>query len=476
LPPRKTLAESNEDLQRVVAEARPAARPNRAQQKLASRREPAADRPAKVAAPPVPTAPSETCRVVFEVIRGPHAGQKFEFDRHETFLVGRSSQTHLQLNKDPHFSRNHFRVEVNPPRCFLVDLGSNNGTFVNDRKVLETFLSDGDVITGGRTAIRVSVARPLVRPQPACDDETVSHVAEAAPSPPAADRPGRAAPAGVKLPGYEMVSELGRGSMGVVYRAIQKSTGQEVALKLMLPAHTASPERLQLFIREASILSSLAHPNIVRFLELGMPAGQLFVATEFVDAIPFNHVLRGESLASQIRICCGIICRVLDALKYAHAKSLVHRDIKPANILLTRQGRKLRTKLADFGLAKNYEDAGLSEMTRDDEARGSPAYMSPEQVVSSRYAKPPCDLYAVGVTLYKYLSGELPFDYTSGTSLLRAVLEDAPIPLASRCPEVPKGLAAAIERALAKDPADRFTSAEEMSDALFPYSQRGATP
>jgi serine/threonine-protein kinase len=136
----------------------------------------------------------------------------------------------------------------------------------------------------------------------------------------------------------------------------------------------------------------------------------------------------------------------------------------------------LHAKLADFGLAKSYEDAGFSEMTRDSEARGTPAFMSPEQIVSSRYAKPSCDLYGLGVTLYRYLSGAMPFKTGEGDSLLRSILEDPPAPLPTRLPEIPPGLADIVDRSLAKDPADRFRSAETMKAALLPFCRhRGSS-
>jgi serine/threonine-protein kinase len=504
LKPRKTLAEPREDLRRITAAARermPAGVPpetvgNKSGPTLPATARGNGDAVGRLDAPPVDiesglAARTGNCEtpvlpragsglamtVVLEVAKGPHAGLKFEFDRHDTFLVGRSAEAHLSLSKDPHFSRNHFRVEVSPPRCYLVDLGSNNGTFVNGRKVLETFLADGDVISGGRTEIRVRVTDQPVKA--GNGEETVLYPDDATPVPmpaavlsPAAAAPVLSTPLRPQIAGYEIVSELGRGSMGVVYRANQKATGAAVALKLILPVHVTSPERLQLFVREASILSKLSHPYIIRFLEMGMVADQFFVVTEYVESILVQQILKNEPLPSRIRICCGIACRVLDALKYAHARGLVHRDIKPANILLSRQGRKLRTKLADFGLAKNYEDAGFSDMTTDSEARGSPAYMSPEQIVSSRYAKPSCDLYSLGVTIYQYLSGKLPFEASRGASILRAILEDPPPPLRQFAPEIPPELAAVVERTLAKEPADRFASAEEMYDALFPFSQR----
>lgn len=410
-------------------------------------------------------------RVVLEVTQGPHQGMRFEFDRHDTFLVGRSSQAHLCLKKDLHFSRHHFRIEVSPPRCYLVDLGSNNGTFVNGGKVQKVFLTDGDVISGGKTEIRIRV-KNLSLATAGESAENPHRVKGAVPSkkpvPPPAAAPRVAGAAAPAIPGYEVLGELGQGSMGIVYRAIQKATGEQVALKV-LPTNLSSPERMQLFMREAGILSGLSHPYIIRFLEMGMAGEQFFVATEYVETIPVEKVLAGES---RIRVSCGIACRVLDALQYAHAKSLVHRDVKPANILLSRKGRKLHTRLADFGLAKNFEDAGLSDMTGEHEARGSPAYMAPEQIISSRYAKPACDLYSLGVTLYQFLSGRLPFDTSPGLTILRAILEDPPNPLQEVCPQIPAELSSIVQRSLAKDPADRFASAEEMYKALYPFSQR----
>lgn len=416
-------------------------------------------------------------QVVLEVIRGPHRGTRFEFNRHDTFLVGRSTNAHFQLPDDHHFSRHHFRIEISPPRCYLMDLKSRNGTFVNGRRMAETFLGDGDVISAGETAIRVSLRSQ--HPESAFGrPNVVSAAGNEAPVPRAAAIRGRTAKPGeldsarLQFPGYEILGKLGQGGMGVVYRAMQKATGKTVALKVLLPAFEVSPERLRLFVREASILSQLAHPCIVRFQEMGMADERLFVATEHVETVPYSGVLEGESFSSRIRIASAIACRVLDALRYAHEKSLVHRDIKPSNILLSRQRGKLLVKLADFGLAKNYEEAGFSELTGESEAKGSPAYMSPEQIVSSRYARPSCDLYSLGVTLYRYLTGKLPFEGAKPVDLMRAILDEPPIDVRSRCGEIPEALAAIVHRALAKEPDARFATAEEFQKALLPFSRR----
>src|SRR5262249_44280745 len=159
---------------------------------------------------------------------------------------------------------------------------------------------------------------------------------------------------------------------------------------------------------------------------------------------------------------------VLEGLAYVHARGFVHRDIKPANILVSGQGQKLRAKLADFGLAKNFENAGLSAMTREGQLVGTLAFMPPEQVISARRAQPAGALYAVGATLYYLVSRHYPYDFGRGKDEVAVVLEDAPVPLGERCPGVPVGLAGVVQRCLARDPGERFATAEELRQALLP--------
>jgi serine/threonine-protein kinase len=414
-------------------------------------------------------------RVVIEVIAGPQRGEVLEFDRAETLLVGRSSKAGLRLAGDPYFSRQHFRLEIDPPACLFVDLGSVNGTSVNEQRVPSAQLRDGDVISGGDTMIRVRIINADVEPPDAASslncrppnagwaDKTVI---ESTPAAAAASTDGVQG-----VPGYVFKEILGRGAMGVVYRAVHQATMREVAVKVIIPENQTTPESLQLFAREASILSQLRHPGIVRFHEFGLVAGQLFLAMEYVRALSIQELVKEETPPQRTRVFCRIACEVLGALVYAHAKSLVHRDIKPANILVAKTDGKLALKLADFGLAKNYASAGFSGMTHEGQRRGTIAFMPPEQVVDSRYAKPPADIYAVGATLYHYLTGAYPFEMSTAQEAMRTVLEGKLIPLQQRRPDLPDELAGVVHRALAKEPAARFPNAKSMGKALLPFTR-----
>ena len=430
---------------------------------------------------PMPPAGGPRSRVTIEVLEGPHKGQRFEFESYGTLIAGRAADTHLCLKDDPYFSRYHFRLEVNPPHVFLVDLGSRNGTKTNGGRVAQATLKDGDLISGGRTTVRVAcgadASQPADTAKPADPWSTVHPGSNPQPD---ADvfrttMPSPAAPVvhtGLQIPGFEIVKELGHGGMGAVYRARQISSGRDVALKVILPANAADEGATKLFIREAGILSQLNHPRIVRFLELGLAAGQIFLAMEYVPAVAMESLLGRQSPATRMRIIAGIGCQLLDALAYAHARSLIHRDIKPANLLVYSDGKKVRVKLADFGLAKNYMTAGFSGFTDDDQARGTLAFMPPEQVLDSRYAKPASDIFSLGAMLYRLLAGKGHHDLSGNRSPFAVVLEDTPVPLRSVCPDLPEPLTSAIDRALAREPNDRFHTAEDMHRALLPFTKR----
>jgi serine/threonine-protein kinase len=414
-----------------------------------------------------------TVQVTLDVIAGPHNGARFEFQRHDTFLVGRGTWSHLCLSQDLHFSRHHFRIEIRPPDCYLIDLCSRNGTFVNGSRVNAVFLRNGDVISGGKTEIRVTVGE--VKP-PSCAPTVLGRLSSTATHGTIASDAKGSRFAGIQeIPGYELQEELGGGTMGIVYRAVHTATGQAAAIKLISQRQSTSEHAIQLFVREASLLGRLNHPHIVRCLDFGYAAGQLFLVMEYVPTIVLDDVLVNESRSSRVRIPCAIACQLLQALGHAHRLSIVHRDIKPENVLLCRKGHKLNAKLADFGLAKNYAYAGLSEISREGDIRGTIAYMPPELIVDCRNARPAGDIYSLGATLYYYLTKEFPFDFGKRNKLA-VVLEDDPVPLKERVPDIPSRLAEIVHRALAKDAGDRFGSAREMFTALKPFAVRRRKP
>lgn len=410
-------------------------------------------------------------QICLTVIEGPHQGQVFTFAGHDTFLVGRSSKAHFRLpHKDKYFSRVHFLMEVNPPRCRLVDVGSRNGTFVNGQKVSTQDLKDGDLITAGHSVLRLAVQEG---PSDTPGDATVAHTATT----PAAGEIGfnteqiSAQP----IDGYEVIKELGRGGMGVVYLAKRRTDGSQVALKTVIPNVAASPAQLERFVREAVILQALDHPNIVRCVDIGESNGRLFFAMEYVAGNDAQQLLRQRG-PLPVRMAVGIVCQLLKALEFAHEKKFVHRDIKPSNLLVAKAAEGAVVKLADFGLARIYQSSQLSGLTMTGDVGGSMGFMPPEQITAYREAQPPADQYAAAATLYTLLTDKYVFDLPRELHKQFAmVLNDDPVPILQRRPDLPRKLAAAIHRALAREPADRFPDVKAFRKALVEVMQAQAS-
>jgi hypothetical protein len=429
-------------------------------------------------------------RVTLRVLAGPYTGREFTFDQHDTFLIGRADTAHLYLPEDRFFSRHHCLLEIAPPRCFLRDLGSTNGTFVNGQRVPEAFLTSGDRIQGGQTVLEVEVqseqpvtingleAPTLTRPTLISVDcancgrreqTEASHVNEKM-SFICEDCREELKRQPQPVPGYQMIKLLGRGGMGCVMLARDEKTGRSVAIKSLLPEVAVTEVSLRRFMREIQVAAALDHPNIVRFLESGTNNGAVYLVTEYVEGSDAARLADAQGGRLPFREAIDIVAQSLDALAYAHNKGYIHRDIKESNILISGTSPNYVAKLTDFGLAKSFTQSGMSGITMAGDMAGTFAYMPPEQIRDFRNVRPTSDIYAIGMTAYSLLAGDTALDLGAHNDIagtVKAIFEGKVIPLRERAADVPQKVAEVIERALAKDPADRWQSAAAMRTALM---------
>jgi len=265
---------------------------------------------------------------------------------------------------------------------------------------------------------------------------------------------------------YELLEELGHGAMGVVYHAKDPVIGRDVAVKTIRLVHAGggmSPEELsERFKTEAHAAGLLSHPNIVVIYDAGEEDGQFYIIMELIEGESIQALLdHGQSFP--LPRVLRLIDQACSALEFAHQRSVVHRDIKPANLMLTQDDQ---LKITDFGTAKILEMGASQTAT----VIGTPSYMSPEQIKGSA-VDGRSDIFALGVILYELVTGQKPFPGENVTTVIYRIVNEEPIPPRQIDASIHPGLAAVIERALAKDPEDRFQSCREMSHALKNYSQ-----
>jgi tetratricopeptide (TPR) repeat protein/tRNA A-37 threonylcarbamoyl transferase component Bud32 len=265
---------------------------------------------------------------------------------------------------------------------------------------------------------------------------------------------------GDRVPGYELLAELGRGAMGVVYRARDVRLNRLVALKMVLSGSRTGDEDRVRFLDEARAVARLQHPNVVQVFEVGEAGGTPFCALEFVSGGTLAGALRGEP---QVPPSAAARARVLArAMAAVHAASLVHRDLKPANVLLGPDGT---LKITDFGLAKRLDDP--SGRTQAGQVMGTPSYMAPEQAVGdTARIGPGSDVWALGAILYEMLTGRPPFRGTGVWDTIALVLTADPVPVRRLQPGCPRDLETVCLKCLEKDQHKRYASAAELADDL----------
>ena len=259
---------------------------------------------------------------------------------------------------------------------------------------------------------------------------------------------------------YELIRELARGGMGVVYEARQVSLNRVVAIKMILSAHLASEADVRRFYVEAKAAANLDHPNIVPIFEIGEYEGQHYFSMKLIKG--GNLADRIADFASDPEATARLTATVARAVEAAHRKGIVHRDLKPANILLDEAGQP---HVTDFGLAKDL--GGGDGLTKSGAIMGTPSYMSPEQAQAThRVIGPATDVYALGAILYELLTGRPPFRADTPLETLIQVVESQPAHPRSLNPKVPRDLETICLKCLEKTPSKRFKSAQELADEL----------
>jgi serine/threonine-protein kinase len=566
----------------------------------------------------------ENYKITLQVIGGADKGKTFEFKDSDNFLLGRDAEgsyAHYRLSsKDMYVSRNHCIFEIKPPRCFLIDNNSLNGTKVRkwnelnfERISRPTEIYDGDEIQIGDTILKVNailyndeetqeasnnngffskrideknkkkvtmdqkmnivyciccgkeVNHPLKKKDPSnsysirygCEDcnrkrhgqmEKQDRLSDSRKDhidneqytkrerlvcfscgcdmSGTANNDSRAAELynvalylcekcmnqSVRLTkntvinDYKLLEKIGKGAMGIAYKAWHKPTGRLVVLKTMLTEHQETEKYVKYFEREMTLSSNFIHDNVIRILDLDPGDIKInqppYYVSEYASGGDLQNLLinKYQGLMS-INEVCKIIIQILSGLEILHngnkrVKGIVHRDIKPQNILLTFDSNNNRVaKLADLGLAKCWEDAGLSRLTQTGEYFGSPIYMSQLQILDYKYVKPSTDVYAVGVILYLLLSGQYPFDYPSPMELMQLkkrrddnelmwylkkrypkpailmTIEDNRIPIRKRNPSIPKDLAEIVDSTIKKEEKKRrYTEARQLREALIRFT------
>jgi serine/threonine protein kinase len=258
---------------------------------------------------------------------------------------------------------------------------------------------------------------------------------------------------------YQIVEEIGKGSMGVVYKAHDPNLDLMVALKVLRQDRVESEDFVRRFTSEARVLGRLDHRNIVRVYNVDEDQGTVYIAMEFIEGESLGDMMQRKRFTPQEIIEWGIL--IADTLGYAHQKGVVHRDVKPSNILFKSDGS---LKITDFGIA-HIQDTTAAEKTQAGEILGTPAYMSPEQV-KSQQIDGRSDLFSLGIILYELCTGTRPFKGDNISALFQAIIQEDPLEITHINPDIPSKLAKIVMKCLRKKADERFETGEALSEAL----------
>ncbi|MCA9129037.1 MAG: protein kinase [Planctomycetales bacterium] len=435
--------------------------------------------------------------VELHVVAGPHVGEQWVFRQPAVASLGRDKPSNLRLPNESAMSRSHLQIEISVAGIQVQDNQSRNGTLLNGVPIHSATVRDRDRLQVGETIIEVRCAKSARQASPVYIEETIARplnvqvlinpkssavgaqagiatkskqLTEAAStayfSEAATGETSSLPPMPKNLGAYRVEALAGKGGMGAVYRGRHAKTGQLVAIKLIRQVGDTDGTLLTAFAREADLLKQLRHPRITQAIEFGIAPEGPYLVMEWIEVLDVIAELDKKPVNKKERAAAWLATRVLEALDYAHSKGIVHRDIKPANILGYLQEGKLQLKLADFGLAKRFADASHTNLTAAGEFRGTLAYTAPEQFLDAKRVGPAADLYAVGICMYRILTGSLPKSQSTLTAYAAWVQSGEQHDLDKLPDYVTDKMKLVLSRALDREPGKRFESAGVMLASL----------
>ena len=438
-------------------------------------------------------------KVKLTIIQGSLIGKEFIFEERTTCIIGRHKDCYPRLPSDEQnltISRYHCLLDINPPDVRVRDFGSRNGTYINGKKIgqrqpehtpetaakiqfPEYDLKSGDQIQLGNTIFQVSIeVETEIPPEMANSDQVCQQkTVEISTNSQNLNNYNL-----IFIHGYTTIKLLGKGGCGEVYLARNNRTKELVALKTMLPEVATHPRAINLFLREIENTKALNHPNVVKLKSSSYSDRLFFFTLEYCNGGSIWSLMQRHGFRLSFDVALPIILQALEGLEYAHnaeipyikkadgsfgkGRGLVHRDIKPANIFLSNINNSTVVKIADYGLAKAFDLAGLSGQTMTGNKGGTFPFMPRQQMIDFKYVKPEVDVWAMAATLYNMLTGVYPRDFVGKDPIL-TVLQTKPVPIRKRNIAIPQSLAEVIDLALIDEPEIYFKTAKEFKQALL---------
>lgn len=410
-------------------------------------------------------------RVVVKGISGPGKGLEFVSEEPAICIIGRADDCNISIPEDENLSRHHCLIDINPPILTVEDLKSKNGTFLNGTSISgkesPSLVFDRHTLVAGATKFEFRVDGFVPQSNSTLPKSKEDEKGQVPTSLSLDELKGmkheKAEPIN-EIAGFKIVAELGKGSAGAVYLVEVPESKQRIALKTMLPDISIDVEHKSRFIREGKCMEMLSHPNIVKILGSGVSNGVFYFTIEYCNGGNLEELVQKQAVPMPYQKAVAYTLDVLEGLDYLHnveipsmqmadgslgaSKGLVHRDIKPGNILLELTPHGELAKIADFGLAKAFNLAGLRGITQTGALGGTMDFVCRQQLINYKYAKPEVDVWSTAALFYFLLSGLPPRPIIKKNHPISEILETDPISISKRRPNLPEGLVKIIDSAL----------------------------